>query len=83
MFCTRSLNNSLNHIHQYSLRLIYDDYAHSFQGIIEMMNEKTLHQKNLGCLAKETYKLLHGLSLPIMSNIFEVRGNIYNLRNSL
>ena len=54
MFCSRSLNMSLNHIHECALRLIYDDHAHSFQGIIEMTNEKIIPLKNLECLAKET-----------------------------
>ena len=33
------------------------------------------------CLAKESYKFMHGLSLPIMNDIFKVRDNIYNRRN--
>ena len=47
MFCSHSLNNSLKHIHESALRLLYGDYAHSFQGILEMINEKTIHQKKL------------------------------------
>ena len=80
MFCSRSLNNSLNHIHECALRLTYDDHAHYFQDIIGMTNQKTLHQKILKYLAKEIYKLLHGLSPTIMNDIFEVSDNIYNLR---
>ena len=81
MFCSRSLNNSLNHIHECALRLTYDDHAHYFQDIIEMTNEETLHQNILKYLAKEMYKLLHGLSPIIMNDIFEVSGYICNLRN--
>ena len=40
---------------------------------------RKLYTKKLECLAKEIYKFLHGLSLPIMNDIFEARGNIYNL----
>ena len=37
MFCSRSLNNSLNRI--------YDDHANSFQDILTMANDKTIHKK--------------------------------------
>ena len=40
-----------------------------------MTNEKTIYIKNLECLAKEIFKFLHGLSPPIMNDIFEVRCN--------
>ena len=81
MFCSRSLNISLNHIHECALRLIYDDHMHSFQGMLEMTKEKTIHQKKLKFLGKEICKFLHGLSPPIIDDILKVRGNIYNLRN--
>ena len=45
MFCLHSLNNFLNHIHARALRLIYDEHAHLFQDVLEMTNEKTIHQK--------------------------------------
>ena len=37
-----------------------------------MANYKTIHKKNLECLAREIYKYLHGLSLPIIKNIREL-----------
>ena len=45
MFCSRSLNNSVNHIHECALQLIYDDHPHSFQDKLEMKKKKTIHQK--------------------------------------
>ena len=40
-----------------------------------------MHQKNLECLAKEIYKLLHGS--PVMSSIFKVMSGVFicNPRN--
>ena len=46
-----------------------------------MKNWKPIHKKNLECLANEIYKFLHGLFPPIMNVIFEIKVNIYNLRN--
>ena len=65
MFCSRSLNISLNHVHERALRLIYDDHAHSFQGILEMTNETTIYKKNLECLAKETSITLEVTSITL------------------
>ena len=45
MLCLSSLKNSLNHIHEGALMLIYDDHAHAFPDILEMTNKKTIHQK--------------------------------------
>ena len=70
MICSCSLNNSLNHIHKRTLRLVYDDHVQLFQNIPGMSNEKTVHQKILESLAKEMYRFLHDLSLPIMNDVF-------------
>ena len=46
-----------------------------------MTNEKTIHKKNLQCLAKETYMFLQKLSPTIMDDIFEVRVISINLQS--
>ena len=46
-----------------------------------MTKEKTIHQNNLECLAKEIYKFLNDLPPPIMNDAFMIRNNKYNLRN--
>ena len=54
MFCSRSLNNLVNRIHKRALRLIHNDHVSSFQDILEMTKEKTIHQNNLVLLKKYT-----------------------------
>ena len=54
MFCSRSLNNLHNRIHERALRLIHNDHVSSFQDILEMTKEKTIHQNNLVLLKKYT-----------------------------
>ena len=81
MFCSRYLNNLINRIHERALRLIHNDHVSSFQDILEMTKEKTIHQNNLEGLAKEIYKFLNGLLPPIMHDAFMIRNNKYNLRN--
>ena len=79
MFTSRYLNNALN-IHEWALRLIYNDREKSFNSILTENNLKIIHQKNLEFLAIEIYKFQNGLSPPIMNDIFFSRQNICNLR---
>ena len=51
MFCSRSLNNLINQIHERALRLIYRDHVSTFQDVLEITKEKTIHQNKLECLA--------------------------------
>ena len=81
MFCSCSLNNLINRIHERALRLIHNDHISSFQDILETTKEKIIHKSNLESLAKEIYKFLNGLSPPIMSGAFMIRNYKYNLRN--
>ena len=81
MFCSRSLNNLINRFHKRALRLIHNDHVRSFQDLLEMTKEKTIHQINVESIAKEIYKFLTGLSPPIMIDALMIRNNKYNLRN--
>ena len=81
MFCSRSVNNLINRIHERALRLTLNDHVSTFQDILELTREKTIHQNNLESLAIEIYKFLNGLSPPIMNDALMIRDNIYNLRN--
>ena len=81
MFCSRTANNRINKIHERSLRVIYDDYNISFDELLQLNCETTIHLKNVQNLMIEVYKFLHGLSPPIMNEVFYIRHNIDNLRN--
>lgn len=58
MFCSHTLNNLLNQVHERAFRLTYNNHVSSFEDIIEVSNEKIINQHNLVCLAKEVYTLL-------------------------
>ena len=81
MFCSLSVNNLINRIHERALRSIHNDHVSNFQDILEITKEKKIHQKNLESLAKEIYKFLNCLSPPIMNGAFMIRNTKYNLRN--
>ena len=56
MFCSRSLNNSLNRFHERALWLIYDGHVYSVQDIHGMANEKTIDKK-AGMSGKENLQV--------------------------
>ena len=80
MICSCSLNNSLNHIQECTLRLVYDGHVQLFQNIPGMSNEKTVNQKILDSLTKEMDRFLHDLSLPIMNDVFVI-SSLGNFKN--
>ena len=63
------------------LRLLQQNYTSDFEVLLENSNEKPVHQKCIELLMIEVYKYLNGLSPDIMSDIFKLRENNYNLRN--
>ena len=81
MFCTKHSIRRINSIHERCLHLIQQTYTSDFEVLLENSNEKPLHQKCIELLMTEVYKYLNGLSLDIMSGIFKLRENTYNLRN--
>ena len=82
MFCSRSLNNSVNHIHERAMKVAHNNLSHlTFKELLQVTDENTIHQKNLKYLATEMYKYIHGLSPPIMNEVFTLRENKFNLRN--
>ena len=63
--------------------MIYNDYDSSFNELLEMANENTIHIKNMHILIMtDIFKLLSGLSPPIISQIFKKKDCPYPLRNS-
>ena len=71
MSCSRSLNNLINRIHERALRLIHNDRVSTFPDILKITKEKTIHQNNLECLAKEINKFWNSLSPPIMNGAID------------
>ena len=77
MLCTKQSIGRINSIHERCLRLIQQNCTSDFEVLLENSNEKPAHQKCIELLMIEVYK-----SPDIMSDIFKLRENTYNLRNS-
>ena len=81
MFSTKHSIGRISSIHERSLHLIQQNYTSDFEILLENSNEKPVYQKCIELLMTEVYKYLNGLSPDIMSDIFKLRENTYNLRN--
>ena len=81
MFCTKYSIGRINSIHERCLRLIQQNYTSDFEVLLENSNEKPVHQKCRELHMIDVCKYLNGLSPDIMSDIFKLRENTYNLRN--
>ena len=57
------------------------NFTSDFEVLLENSNEKPVHQKCRELHMIDVCKYLNGLSPDIMSDIFKLRENTYNLRN--
>ena len=81
MFSTKHSIGRINSIHGRCLPLIQQNYTSDLEVLPENANEKPVHQKCIELLMIELYNYLNDLSPDIMSGIFKLKENTYNLRN--
>ena len=81
MFCQRSLNIRINHLHERALRIVYKDNESTFEDLLKKDNSVSIHHKNIRLLGIELYKVKNNLSTHSMSEIFNLRNIDYNLRS--
>ena len=78
---SRSLNSQINRIHERALRIVHRDNVSSFEQLLKLSGSIKIHHRNLQLLAIEIYKALHNLSSPLMSDLFQLKDVIYDLRS--
>ena len=81
MFCSRSVNRKINHIHERALRLVYQDYTTSFHNLLKKDGSLTFHHRNIHQVAIEMFKVRHDLSPPFMKEIFTHNENSAGTRS--
>ena len=72
MFCSNTMNNKINRIHERALRLVYQDYSSTFEELLRKDNSLCFHHRNIHQVAIEMFKVKHDLSPPFMKEIFSV-----------
>ena len=81
MFCQRSSNIRINHLHERALRIVYKDNESTFEDLLKKDNSVSVHHKNIRLLGIELYKVKNNLSTHLMSEIFNLRNIDHNLRS--
>ena len=56
MFCGKTTNDEGNRVHKRTLRMLLTDYDSSFEELLRMSEEGTIHEKKLQKIMLEVYK---------------------------
>ena len=83
MFCNKSSNTQINHLHKRALRIAYNDNDSTFEDLLKKDNSVTIHHKNIRLLGIELWKVKNTLSSHVMSEIFNLRNIDYNLHSQI
>ena len=81
MFSSRTSRNKLNDIPEYCLCLVTSNCDSNCNELLESSHEISIHKTCINYLMIEVFKYLHGLSPELMTHIFPLRKNSYNIRN--
>ena len=80
MFHSRTLNNTINRLHENALRIVYKYPLLTFQQLLAKDNSFTIHERNLQKLATEIFKVKKIFS-PKFVTSFPHTINPYNVRS--
>ena len=67
MFHCRGLNNKINRIHERALRISYNDKSSSCGELLTKDRSVTIHHRNIRALTIEIYKVIQGISPPLLN----------------
>ena len=82
MFCGRQTNARINHIHERSLRAVYNDEICPFEGLLGRDKSEIIHRRDIKILAAELFKIKNGLSNDIMAQLICKRNSVgYSFRS--
>ena len=81
MFCSRTMNNKINRIHERALRLVYQDYKTTFEDLLRKDNSLSFHHRNIHQVAIEMFKVKHDLSPPFIRELFSCKENSQGTRS--
>ena len=70
MFHSRGLNNRINRTDERALRITYNDKSTSYGEIHAKDKSVTIHHRNIRALAIEIYKVMQGISPPLLNGVF-------------
>ena len=69
LFHSRGLNNKINRIHEKASRITYNDKSSSYVKLLTKDRSVTIHNRNIRTLAIEIYKVMQGISPPLLTEV--------------
>ena len=72
-------NNKTNHLHEFSLCIVYKDNNRSFRDLLKKDNSITAHHRKVHSLDIELFKVRENFSNKIMKDILQTRTLTYDL----
>ena len=82
MFHSRGLHNKIKSIHKRALRITSNDKSSSYEELLTKDRSVTIHYRNVRALATEIYKVIQGISPPLLNEVFVQRECNYDLRRN-
>ena len=79
---SRTINNTINHLHERCLRVIYNDKISSFKELLDIDGSVPIHNRNLQILATEMFEVYNNVAPAIFTEIFNKRNPTYQLRHT-
>ena len=81
-FCSEGNTKKIEKVQERALRFVYDDFVSTYEELLEKAKIPTLKIRRLRTMALETFKILHDLAPPSLSNLVNIKENKYNFRYS-
>ena len=80
MFAGKTLINKICNIHRSTLQVVYNEYNKSYEELLQLKNDVSIHQRHLQRLALGVFKSLMHLNPEFMWSYFNENPIPYELR---
>ena len=80
MFCGKMTNNKVNSVHKRALRVLLNDYTSSFEELLNIKEEVTIHERNLQKLVLKVYRCMTSKNPSFLWEFFNEKVLPYSLR---
>lgn len=81
-FCSINKSKIMEKIQERALRFVYNDHASPYEELLKRGNHKMLYINRLQLIAIEVYKILNGHSPEYLSDLIQMKENVYSMRSS-
>ena len=81
-FCSENNTTKMEELQERGVRFVYNDFSSSYEDLLTKTKLSTLQFRRMRTMAIKTFKILNSLTLSVLTNLLQRRGNVYNFRYS-